>query len=242
MRVNEGDVSQEYGEDADNVDEEDGVDGEYDEVDEDVDKEDTDEDEEDEESDEEGEEYDGDDEVPDEKETELTELMFELSILFASDEFEDGQPRSSLLVYFSGVLELSDDGLTYRRAKHFTMRLSGLIYVLRLPFLEYAVPYREHTHLGIDRRPRHNHLERLNVIRHRFMLHSCPISLREFQSLRDCGRIMARTDPPSFLLHWSDDGNMLHYDDASITMDEFRAFSDHLIQLGEKQCRGLMYD
>jgi hypothetical protein len=53
---------------------------------------------------------------------------------------------------------------------------------------------------------------------------------------------MARTDPPSFLLRWSDDGNTLHYDDASITMDEFRVFSDHLIQLGEKQCRGLMYD
>ena len=43
------------------------------------------------------------------EETQLAESMFELGILFASEEFEDGKPRSSLLVYFSGVLGLSDD-------------------------------------------------------------------------------------------------------------------------------------
>jgi hypothetical protein len=99
--------------------------------------------------------------------------MFELSIHFASEEFEDGQPRSSLLVYFSGVLT----------------RLSGLIYVLRLLFLEYALPYRKYTYLEIDRRPRHKHLERLNAIRHRFMLYGCLTPLGEFQSLRDCARV-----------------------------------------------------
>ena len=43
------------------------------------------------------------------EETQLAESIFELGILFASEEFEDGKPRSSLLVYFSGVLGLSDD-------------------------------------------------------------------------------------------------------------------------------------
>jgi hypothetical protein len=236
-RADEEGVSQEYDEYADSVDEDEdeadeednGIDGEVEEVDKGGD--------EDEESDEEG-----DDETFNSEEIELAELMFELSIAFASEEFEDGQPRSSLLVYFSGVLGLSDDGLTYRRAKHFTTRLSGLIYVLRLLFLEHALPYRKYTHLGIDRRPRHKHLERLNAIRHRFMLYGCLTPLGEFQSLRDFGRIMARTDPPSFLLRWSDDGNTLYYDDTSITMDKFRTFSEHLVQLGERQCSGMMYD
>jgi hypothetical protein len=168
--------------------------------------------------------------------------MFELSIHFASEEFEDGQSRSSLLVYFSGVLGLSDDGLTFRRAKQFSTRLSGLIHVLRLLFLEYALPYRKYTHLGIDHRPRHKHLERLNAIRYRFMLYGCLTPLREFQSLRDCGRILARSDPPSFLLRWSDDGNTVYYDDTTITMDKFRAVSKHLVQLGERQCSNLIYD
>ncbi len=39
--------------------------------------------------------------------------MFELSIHFASEEIDDGQPRSSLLVYFSDVLGMSDDGLLF---------------------------------------------------------------------------------------------------------------------------------
>jgi hypothetical protein len=35
---------------------------------------------------------------------ELLELVFQLSITFSTEEFVDGQPSSSLLVYFSGVL------------------------------------------------------------------------------------------------------------------------------------------
>ena len=62
-----------------------------------------------------------------------------------------------------------------------------------------------------------------------FMLYRCLTPLEEFQSLRDCGRILVRTDPLSSLLHWSDDGNPLYYDDTAITMDKFCAFSEHLV-------------
>jgi hypothetical protein len=37
--------------------------------------------------------------------------------------------------------------------------------------------------------------------------------LEEFQSLRDFGRVIARTDPPSFLLRWSDDVETVFYGD-----------------------------
>ena len=100
----------------------------------------------------------------------------------ASEQFKDGQSRSSPLVYSSGVLRLSDDGLTYWRAKHLTTPLSSLSYVLCLLFLEHAPPYRKYTYLGIHRQPCHKQIEQLNAIYHRFMLNSCLTRLGKLQS------------------------------------------------------------
>ncbi|KAJ9655510.1 hypothetical protein H2201_008786 [Coniosporium apollinis] len=47
---------------------------------------------------------------------ELPQLLFELCIAFMTEEFRDGQPSSSTLVYYSGVLALLDTGETFRSA------------------------------------------------------------------------------------------------------------------------------
>jgi hypothetical protein len=44
----------------------------------------------------------------------LAELVFQLSIFFATEEFMDGDLGSSLLVYFNGILGIREDGLTFR--------------------------------------------------------------------------------------------------------------------------------
>lgn len=125
----------------------------------------------------------------------LLELLFQLSIAFMTEEFADGQPSSSMLVYYSGVLGLSGNGETFRSAKLFTPILSRLIYVQRLLFLEYALPYRTYPHIGLDCRPRHGHLDRLNAVRLKYMITGSMSPLGEFQSLREFGREIARTDP-----------------------------------------------
>ncbi len=71
---------------------------------------------------------------------ELLELIFQLSITFSTEEFVDGQPSSSLLVYFSGILGFSADARSFLLAKRYTPYLSGFIYVQQLLFLEYALP------------------------------------------------------------------------------------------------------
>lgn len=59
----------------------------------------------------------------------LAELAFRFSIFLITEVFTDGQPNSSLLVYYSGVLGCTEDGSTFRRPKDYTSRLSALIYV-----------------------------------------------------------------------------------------------------------------
>jgi hypothetical protein len=172
----------------------------------------------------------------------LAELVFQLSIFFATEKFTDGEPYSSLLVYYSGALGCSEDGLTFRRATDFTGRLSGLIYVLRLLLLEYALPFRTYSYVGLDCRPRHSHLERLNEVRLEYMTYGCLTPLGEFQSLRSYGRKIAQTETPVFLVRWSDDGQRLYYHDTSFAMSEFSSFGHHLVKQGENLCKILMCD
>ncbi|KAA8617310.1 DUF3505 domain-containing protein [Pyrenophora tritici-repentis] len=171
----------------------------------------------------------------------LLQLLFELCIAFMTEEFRDGQPSSSTLVYYSGVLGLQGTGETFRTAKLFTPILSQLIYIQRLLFLEYALPYEAYVRIGLEQRPRYGQLERLNAVRLKYMVDGAMYPLAEFQSLRDFGRVIGRTDPPSFLFRWSEDGQTISYSSNHVTMDSFRRFSHMFVDEAEKICKELMF-
>jgi hypothetical protein len=66
--------------------------------------------------------------------------------------------------------------------------------------------------------------------------------LEELQSLRDFGHVMARSDPPSFLLRQSNDGETVSYrDEFHLTMTKFRALAEHFIGTAKGLCDDLMF-
>lgn len=58
----------------------------------------------------------------------------------ATEENIDGTPASTLLVYFSSVLGISNDNMTFEQPSNYTPELSGLIHCGRLIFLESLLP------------------------------------------------------------------------------------------------------
>lgn len=67
---------------------------------------------------------------------ELLELIFELCITIMTEEFRDGhgQPSSSTLVFYSGVLALQGTGETFRTAKSLTLFYDQIyLYLFALP-------------------------------------------------------------------------------------------------------------
>lgn len=67
-------------------------------------------------------------------------------------------------------------------------------------------------------------------------------AFEEFFSLRDFGRVIARTNPPSFLLRWSDDGETVFYgDEFSLIMSCFRILTEHFLLKAEVLCEGLLF-
>jgi hypothetical protein len=153
---------------------------------------------------------------------ELLELLFGLSLTLCTETLTDGQPSSIILIYFSGILGFSIASGVFLSARSYTPYLSGLIYIQWLLFLEMALPLREYSTLGIPWRLRTKQLERLEPIRTRYMVLGSQSPLEEMISLRSCGRRLARSDTPAYLLHWSEDGQVVDIGDTlKISMREF---------------------
>lgn len=134
------------------------------------------------------------------KSDQIIELLFQLSLTLMTERYADGQPNSTLLIYFSGILGFTAHGKGYRPAKQYTPIISGLIYIQRLLFLEYALPLRAYSSIGIPQRPQFRQQEQLELIRKKYIIAGSQSPFDELHSLRNFGRVIARTDPPSFLL------------------------------------------
>lgn len=204
-----------------------------------------DEDEENDEDDEDDEDHEDDDYIPDGRAEDaslpiplvdnhntgsgiISELIFKLSILLCRDEFTDGQPSSSALVYISGILAFTTDGAGFQTPRLYTPTISALIHLQLLLFLEDSLPCRQYPHLRISARPSRDHLEILNSVRCRYMCAGSLTPLGEMISLLDYGRSMLRSESPAFFVRWSDDRQTIFFDDHSLHMDQFRDFARSL--------------
>jgi hypothetical protein len=118
-------------------------------------------DDEDEDEDEDHDEDEDEDEGEDEGDT-LADLVGQLTLSLIVEEFRNGRPSSTLLVYYSGILSFSTDGATFARPRNYTSYLSALIYCARLTILERSLPRWAHPYMGWRVRPRHSHLRQLD--------------------------------------------------------------------------------
>ncbi|KAH7199034.1 uncharacterized protein B0J16DRAFT_360609 [Fusarium flagelliforme] len=125
------------------------------------------------------------------------QLLFQLCITLSTEGFLGGQPSSTLLIYFSGILGFSADGQRFQLARQYCSKLSAMIYIQRVLFLEQALPLHGYGYF--------------NEVRTKYMVLGSQYPLAELISLRDFGRNVARTEPPAMLFHWSNDGETISH-------------------------------
>ncbi|KAI8406504.1 hypothetical protein FOFC_13974 [Fusarium oxysporum] len=92
-------------------------------------------------------------------------LLFQLCIMLSTEPFLNGQPSSTLLVYFSGILGFSADCQKFQLARQYCSKLSAMIYIQRILFLEQALPLRGYQFIGIPQRPEVRHFEYFDEVR-----------------------------------------------------------------------------
>ena len=175
----------------------------------------------------------------------LDETLADLALGFvhflATEQYDEGRPSSTLLVYFSCVLGISPDGATFARPLNYTSHLSGLIYCIRLILLESSLPRFAHPTLGWPARPSSGQLERLKQMRIDKMCLGSAAPLDELFSLRAYGRSLSRSEGPSFRVNWSEDGQTISWENRSMTMNEFRSIGRAVLDRARWCCYRLMY-
>ena len=170
------------------------------------------------------------------------DALLQLARLLLTEPFRGGQARSTLLVYFSGVAGLGADGSSFERPSRYTSKLSALIYCARLLLLETVLPRFPHHHIRIAARPHRNQVERLNKVRVPAFCLGSQAPVGELLGLRNYGRKLARSDGPVFRVRWSEDDQVLSWDEGRISMQQFRALSHGLLRSVASSTRRLMYD
>ncbi|ENH74246.1 hypothetical protein FOC1_g10001889 [Fusarium oxysporum f. sp. cubense race 1] len=169
------------------------------------------------------------------------ELLFQLCVTLSTESYLDGQPSSTLLMYFRGILGFSSDCQRFQLARQYCSKLSAMMYIQRILFLERALPLREYTSIGIPQRPDAGQFECFNQVQAKYMVLGSQYPLAELISLRDFGRNIARTEPPSMLFRWSNDGETVSHATFQITMNNFRKLADYFITQAEALCDQLMF-
>ncbi|KAH7471852.1 hypothetical protein FOMA001_g12951 [Fusarium oxysporum f. sp. matthiolae] len=169
------------------------------------------------------------------------ELLFQLCIMLSTERFLNGQPSSTLLIYFSGILGFSADCQKFQLARQYCSKLSAMIYIQRILFLEQALPLRGYQFIGIPQRPEARHFECFDEVRAKYMVLGSQYPLAELISLRDFGRNVARNEPPSMLFHWSNDNETVSHATVQVTMNDFRKLPDYFITQAEALCDRLMF-
>jgi hypothetical protein len=107
--------------------------------------------------------------------------------------------------------------------------------------LEATLPRFAHDRLGRKARPRFGQISILNEVRRRTLCLGSPAPMNELLSLRDYGRVISRSDGPSFRVTWSEDGQIISWDDQHLSMSQFRQVGQDTLQAAAAICSQLMY-
>lgn len=160
-----------------------------------------------------------------------------------TEEYEDGKPSSTLLVYFSAIMGISTDGSTFARPRRYTPKLSALIYCIRLIVLESTLPRFAHSFIGWEARPRYGQIDLLNRVRAQKMCLGSQAPMGELISLRSYGRSLSRSDGPSFRVLWSEDGQQVSWGEShQLSIADFKQISQDVLQSAAVICDRLMYN
>ena len=173
---------------------------------------------------------------------ELIDYLFWFATSLCTQHLTDGKPSSTILIFASGVLGFAAASNTFLPARSYTSFLSGLIYVQRLLFLELALPLQDYELMDVKRRPKRNQLRRLERVRNQYMVNGAQSPFEEMVSLRNFGRVMARTDSPAVVMRWSEDGQVLSQGvDLELSMGSFRQLPAYFLDQAEQLYDELMY-
>ena len=156
----------------------------------------------------------------------VAKAMAKLSVFLCTEDFADGLPASTALVYFNGILGFTSDGSAFGRPRNYTPKVLSLIRCIGLCMLERALPRFAPPKLGWVPRPRVGGLKRFIRIYDSLLCHGCQSPTSELISLRSYGPLLCRSDGPSFRVQWDGDEQAVRWEGGRSAMEQLRCLGE----------------
>ena len=150
---------------------------------------------------------------------ELSEALFQLSMMFWTFQNQTGQIESLAIIHFIAIIGVHAKFLAFRDAHHSTSSLSALTWIGRPFFLEYSLPlysYNTLTYRWPARGSYRSQPSHLEIVRQKYMLRGCHSPLSKLIELKAFGNSIIRREGPPGNLTWAADGRSFTFKDKTI--------------------------
>jgi hypothetical protein len=147
--------------------------------------------------------------LPSKPQLQLSEALFQLSIMFWAHRDLARDMASSTLIHFIGVLGIHRHSLAYKSADNLTPHFSRLILLSRLLFLEYALPLYPYTTLAYPWPAQNTYPDqagRLEEIRTKYLLRGSLGPVVEILELKAFAKAIVKREGVPSNLSWAQDG------------------------------------
>ncbi|CZS75075.1 unnamed protein product [Fusarium graminearum] len=174
----------------------------------------------------------------------LSEALFQLSMMFWTHQDPAGNMSSSAIIYYTAVMGIQQRSLTFNSAYNSTSELAGLMWIGRLLFLEYALPVYSYATLAYEW-PCRDHYpsqpDRLDAIRKKYLIRGCYTPFGEIIELKAFAKSIVKREGIPGNLSWDPDGQSFTIGhDTTFKLSEFCATHCKAIKLVRERVDEMM--
>ncbi|RBA11840.1 hypothetical protein FPRO05_14192 [Fusarium proliferatum] len=174
----------------------------------------------------------------------LSEALFQLSMMFWTHQDPSGNMSSSAIIYYTAVMGIQQQSLTFHSAHNSTSGLAGLIWIGRLLFLEYALPVYSYSTLVYEWPCRDyypSQPDRLDAIRKKYLIRGCYTPFGEIIELKAFAKSIVKREGIPGNLSWDPDGQSFTIGhDKKFKLSEFCATHCKTIKLVQERVDEMM--
>ncbi|EXA31287.1 hypothetical protein FOVG_17411 [Fusarium oxysporum f. sp. pisi HDV247] len=175
---------------------------------------------------------------------ELSEALFQLSMMFWTYRDTAGDMSSSAIIYYTAVMGIQRRSMSYHSAHNSTPGLAALMWIGRSLFLEYALPVYGYSTLAYHWPSRDQYSsqpERLESIRPKYLIRGCYTPFGELIELKAFAKSIVRQEGMPGNLSWAPDGrSFVVGNDKEVRLSDFCRTYHKAITLVEEQVEEMM--
>ena len=169
--------------------------------------------------------------------TYIAEKVMELSIAFVTQYFPADNDRLSPVVHFGDVLGINNRYEKFNEPYNYTSNVAGLIWMMRLLMMEYALPSREYTSLGWPSHEAYERsVERLKSFCRKHLVQGSFSPMSHLISVLMYGRQIIKRVGRLSLMFWDTDYRGIRVKDIYLRLDAFKQF----VRDGIKSAEGIL--